>query len=187
MNELVIVKPTKDDFSSTCTVFELSIRDAFERDGLGHLKEDIKKEIEEKKNLLTYSLVNPDSDVHFFAAKLGGNVIGTISFGPCGDDIKIVTNNELADVGELGSLYVLPQFQRSGIGSALITAMINHLNKQGIEQFCLDSGYKQAQQIWLKKFGTPYAIAQDYWGEGYDHMVWLCSVRDFQTAGKLGS
>jgi GNAT superfamily N-acetyltransferase len=79
----------------------------------------------------------------------------------------------------LGSLYVLPHFQGKGVGSALIQSMITFLHELGVEQFCLDSGFKSAQKRWLRKFGEPYKIAKDFWGEGSDHMVWLCQVTDY--------
>jgi len=85
----------------------------------------------------------------------------------------------LTDIGELGSIYVLPHLQGLGIGSALIQAMVNELNDRGIDHFSLDSGYKEAQCRWIRKFGEPYLVAKDYWGPGKDHMIWLCQVKDF--------
>lgn len=110
--------------------------------------------------------------------KLNRRVIGTISFGPCGDDIRECTNNHLANVGELGGLYVLPEFQGQGVGSALIAAMIKHLQSMGVQKFCLDSGYKDAQRRWLRKFDEPYKVVKDHWGEDCDHLIWLCKVVD---------
>jgi GNAT superfamily N-acetyltransferase len=140
MDDVFIIKPTKEDIKSAYDVFEVSIRDAFEKEGLGDLKEDILAEIENKSNLFSYSLDNKDLDVFFLVAKLDERVIGTISFGPCGTDIKKCTNHELDAIGELGSLYVLPHYQGHGVGSILIHAMIKYLHELGIEQFCLDSG-----------------------------------------------
>ena len=179
MNDLLITKPTREDITSAYAVFEASITDAFEKDGLGHLTNDIEYEIESKKNLLTTSLVNAKSGTFFLVAKMNDNLIGTVSFGPCSSDIKKFTNNQLEAIGELGSLYVLPEFQGKGVGSALIHSMMEVLHESGVEQFCLDSGYKQAQTKWLRKFGEPYFIARDYWGKDRHHMVWLCKVSDY--------
>jgi GNAT superfamily N-acetyltransferase len=74
---------------------------------------------------------------------------------------------------------VLPEFQNRGIGSQLISTLIEELHRNGIERFCLDSGYKRAQKKWVHKFGEPYMIVKDYWGEGSDHIIWLCSVQKF--------
>ncbi|NLV92316.1 MAG: GNAT family N-acetyltransferase [Firmicutes bacterium] len=178
LSNLVIAKPTRKDIESAYDVFATTITDAFEKEDIGHLKEDISKEIQHKKKLMAYAVANPDSEVHFLVAKIDNRVIGTISFGPCGSDIKKCTNNELDAIGELGSLCVLPDFQGKGVGSALIHAMIKYLAELGVRYFCLDSGYQQAQRKWLRKFGEPYRIAKDYWGKGLDHMVWLCRVVD---------
>lgn len=179
VRDLQIVRPAEKDLPSAYRVFEASITDAFLKDGLGHLKEDLLNEIEYKKSLLTDSVENADSDMLFMLAKTGDLVIGTISYGPCGDDIKICTNHQLDAVGEVGSIYVLPEYYGQGVASALIGAMAAYLYQSGVEQFCLDSGYKHAQKRWLRKFGEPYKIAKDYWGEGSDHMIWLCKVIDY--------
>ena len=141
------------------------------------MKEDIHREIEHKKHLLDASMNPTDSKPYFLLAKLEETVVGTISFGPCGEDIKKCTENQLDGIGELGSLYVLPSFQGQGVGSALIHALVTYLSEQKIEQFCLDSGYKRAQKRWLRKFGEPYKVVKDYWGPGFDHMIWLCKAQ----------
>lgn len=179
VKNLLISKPTREEIKSAYRVFEVSIRDAFEKEGLGALEEDINREIMNKKHMLDASLDMPDAGTHFLIAKLGGTVVGTISFGACGEDIRRCTDNQLQDIGELGSLYILPEYQDQGIGSALIKSMAVQLDKQGIERFCLDSGYKRAQKRWIRKFGTPCKIVEDYWGPGSSHMIWLCNVADY--------
>jgi len=175
--DLVIIKPDIPDLESAYTVFEQSITLAFEEEGIS--PEETSQDIAHKKALLLKSVTDTSSDYIFMVAKLDDIVIGTISYGPCSHEIGVCTNNELDDVGELGSLYVLPEYQGQGVGSALINAMLKHLHSMGVEQFCLDCGLKAAQQRWLRKFGAPYKVAKDYWGEGSDHIVWLCNVKDF--------
>lgn len=179
IHDLLISRLTHDDLEMTYQLFEIAVPDAFEKEGLGFLKEDINAEVIHKRHLLDTSLDQQESDINFLIAKLDGKVVGAISFAPCGEDIKKCTENELQSVGELGSLFVLPSHQDKGIGSALISAMMEQLHKQGIDQFCLDSGYKRAQKRWLRKFGMPYKVAKDYWGPEADHMIWLCKVSDF--------
>ncbi|MBB6673778.1 GNAT family N-acetyltransferase [Cohnella nanjingensis] len=178
-NHLALSTLTQDDILFVCQIFKYSISDAFEKEGLGHLHDDIQKEIEDKKQLALTSLDPTNSDTYFLIAKLNEAVVGTISFGPCGEAIQSCTENQLDDVGELGSIYVLPSCQGQGVGSNLIKGMLTYLKKQGIDQFCLDSGYKRAQTRWLRKFGEPYKVVKDYWGPDSDHMVWLCKVSDY--------
>lgn len=175
---MILINPAQADIKAAYRVFEASIPDAYEKEGLGHLKEDIHREIEHKKHLLDDSMSSPNSKPYVLLAKHEETVVGTISFGPCGEDIKKCTGNQLDRIGELGSLYVLPSFQGQGVGSALIHTLLTYLSEQGIEQFCLDSGYKRAQKKWLRKFGEPYKVVKDYWGPGFDHMIWLCKVHD---------
>ncbi|MNO47913.1 Acetyltransferase (GNAT) family protein [compost metagenome] len=177
MNHFTIAALTVSDYKSTCRVFEESISDAFDQEGLGHLQEDIQSEITHKKQMALSSLDQANSDTYFLIAKLDENVVGTISYGPCGEAIQICADHQLDHLGELGGLYVMPGYQGQGIGSALIREMMNFLKKEGIEQFCLDSGYKRAQLKWQRKFGEPYTVVQDYWGPDSIHMVWLCKVR----------
>lgn len=181
INNLSIITPTKEDIKLAYDVFEVSITDAFKREGPDFLEEDIIRQIEEKKKLINSLLDNKKLGVYFLVAKINRKVIGTISFGPCGKDIRKCTNNELKSIGELGSLYILPSYQGKGVGSALINSMIKYLNELGIEEFCFDSGYRNAQKRWLKKFGKPYKIEKDYWGEDGDNMIWLCKVKDYIT------
>lgn len=194
VEDIVTVPLTAEDREEACRVFEQTIPEAFAAEGLGHLHliEDIREEIEGKIQLVDAALgAAPgfdsrgdgpqavESPVFFLAAKIAREVVGIISFGPCGKEIRECTQHALDEVGELGSLYVLSAYQGQGIGSALIEAMAKALRERGIERFCLDSGYKRAQQKWLRKFGEPYAVAKDYWGPGQDHMVWLCQVEDY--------
>lgn len=178
---IMITKPIQEDVKAIYSVFDTTILEAFNAEGLSSWDEVIRKEIAYKKQLLTGSLAVMQSNVFFLIAKLEGQVIGTISFGPCGEDIRKCTANELEEIGEVGSLFVLPSYQGQGIGSALIQAMVERNVVMGRRQFCLDSGYKQAQKRWLRKFGAPYKVVKDYWGQGLDHMIWLCNVSDFKT------
>ncbi|QQE73821.1 hypothetical protein KDJ56_18390 [Brevibacillus composti] len=68
--------------------------------------------------------------------------------------------------------------QRRGIGSLLLNLMICPLQARGIGEFCLDSGYKEAQKVWKKRLGEPNYVLRDYWGEGFDHLIWKRSTRE---------
>ena len=177
-SDLAVGAPSEDEKLFIFHVFEAVIRDAFEKEGLGHLEKDITEEILHKKRMLEEAM-NGQSPVFFLVARWKGQVIGTISFGPCGEIIRSCTDGALEDIGELGSLFVLPEMQNQGIGSKLIHVMVHALQRKGIENFCLDSGYKRAQKRWVRKFGEPYSTVKDYWGAGSDHMIWLCHVKDF--------
>lgn len=173
---LIIEPPRPADLESAYMVFERSISQAFELEGIS---QDAPAEIEYKKGLIRRAVEGGDPDLFFLVAKLGGRAIGTISYGPCGEDVRKCMGSELEPFGELGTIYVLPEYQGQGVASALISAMLENLKKRGVERFYLDCGLKLAQQKWLRKFGTPCRTAKDYWGPGSDHLIWLCSAADF--------
>ncbi|WP_461368861.1 GNAT family N-acetyltransferase [Candidatus Darwinibacter acetoxidans] len=173
---LKIERAAPADLESAYKVFEESIAAAFAQEGIS---QDAPAEIEYKKQLIRSSVHEDASAFIFFVAKVGGKVVGTISYGPCGDDIRRCLGEELEDLGELGSIYVLPGFQGRGVASALIAAMLEYLQSRGVRRFYLDCGLKAAQEKWLREFGQPCKRVKDYWGEGSDHLIWLCAVEDF--------
>lgn len=175
-----ITELTSADLPGADCVFEAAITDAFIQEGISELVADCRQEIAAKSALVRQAL-GADANVFFLVAKVEGQVAGTISFGPCGQEIREITGHELDEVGELGSLYILPEHQGRGIGSGLIREMADALRSRGIERFCLDSGYKKAQKRWQRKFGMPYTIAEDFWGPESPHMIWLCHVADYAS------
>ncbi|MEH6980246.1 GNAT family N-acetyltransferase, partial [Bacillus pseudomycoides] len=101
-----------------------------------------------------------------------------IEFGPSSKLINNCTDGALKDLYEIGTVFVLPNYQRRGIGNLLLNAIFLTLLDKGIKEFCLDSGYTNAQEIWKKKFGEPNFLLKDYWGEAYDHMIWRKCIND---------
>ncbi len=168
-----IRKLTKSDLISSFRLYETTIPVAFHSENLGHLMDEIGKEIEHKKTMLQSSLSTENSDLFFMVAIEDETVIGAISYGLPGNEIRQCMDETLTGINEVGSLYVLPNKQNQGVGSDLIEAMKQELNRLGIDTFCLDSGYKQAQRKWLVKFGTPHKIVKDFWGENQDHYIWI--------------
>lgn len=174
-----IIEPKIEHFESVCEIYSLSIRDAFEKEGLGDLEETISEEINHKKESLLNYLKGDIYNRKYLIAVNGDDIVGTISFGPCGKQIKDCTDENFPTQIELGGLYIKPYFQNQGIGSSLINKMIKEMKNMGIHIFSCDSGYKRAQKRWIRKFGEPYLVAKDYWGEDGDHMIWLCKSDDF--------
>lgn len=184
---IVIRQPKLEDEPSARRMLEASISDAIRHEQISDLEEVRAYEISHKYALLHAALergavedaestVDSTLQHWFLIAELEGEVIGSISFGPSNDTIRELVPEQLDQVGELGSLYVRPDYQNQGIGSRLIAALLEELAKRGIDRFCLDSGYRQAQTRWRRKFGEPYKVAENHWGSGSDHVIWLCRV-----------
>jgi len=74
--------------------------------------------------------------------------------------------------GMIGHIAVHPDYQNRGIGTVLLQKMLLTLENRRVPSFCLDSGYKQAQMIWQKKFGQPDIVLENYWGTNNHHMIW---------------
>ncbi|PGZ95438.1 GNAT family N-acetyltransferase [Bacillus pseudomycoides] len=175
-----IRSPRIEDIEELNQFFSITIKDTFAREGLSDLLDDIEKEIENKKQYLKCDFDSSGRNRYFLIAvdKSCNKVIGTIEYGLASELINICTNGALRDLYEVGTVFVLPEYQRHGIGTLLLNVMFLTLLNRGIKEFCLDSGYTNAQKIWKKKFGEPDYLLKDYWGDGCDHMIWKRCIDD---------
>jgi GNAT superfamily N-acetyltransferase len=172
VREVEIRRPRIEDIEELNQFFKTVITDTFAREGLAGLIDDIEAEIVSKKNYLQLDLDSKGEKRYFLIALAGNKIIGTIEYGPASKLIQDCTNGELSNLVEVGTVFVLPNYQRQGIGNRLLAEMLHTLKARGIAEFCLDSGYRNAQTIWKKKFGEPDYLLKDYWGQGQDHMIW---------------
>lgn len=138
----------------------------------------MKDEIKGKEINLESDLESRGEKRFFLIALDVDKIIGTIEFGPASALICECTDNKFKGLVEVGTVFVLPDYQMKGVGNLLLNTMFSILHNKGIEEICLDSGYSNAQKVWKKKFGKPDYWLKDYWGEGYDHMIWKISVND---------
>ena len=77
---------------------------------------------------------------------------------------------------ELFNLYVAAGKNRGkGVGSALFGAVMDSARAQGYTEVLLNSGPRYKESGWgfyEKVIGPPAGIMKDYYGEGFDAMVW---------------
>ncbi|MGD6831276.1 GNAT family N-acetyltransferase [Sutcliffiella halmapala] len=172
-------RPRIEDNKELNKFFRTVINDTFMKEGIGDKLEDIEDEIEAKKTYLESDLESNGEKRFFLIALDGAKIIGTIEYGAASDLIRKCTDNAFKDLIEVGTVFVDPAYQRKGIGNLLLNKMYKALSNKGIEEFCLDSGYMRAQKIWKKKYGDPNYLLEDYWGEGYHHMIWRVKMDDF--------
>ncbi len=178
MHNVVIRRPRIDDLEGLHHFFRIVITDTFAKEGLTDLLDEIEKEIEDKIKYLNIDFESNGDNRFFFIALDNDQVIGTIEYGPASKLINDCTDGELKELVEVGTVFVRPNYQRHGIGNLLLNVMYLTLQNKGIDEFCLDSGYTNAQKIWKKKFGEPDYLFEDFWGEGYDHMIWRRRIND---------
>jgi GNAT superfamily N-acetyltransferase len=176
MRKIEIRRPRTEDIEELNQFFEVVITDTFAREGLAGLIDDIEAEIDSKKKFLQMDLDSNGEKRYFLIALAENKIIGTIEYGPASELIHECTNGNLGNLVEVGTVFVHPLYQRKGIGNKLLAEMIQTLKARGIVEFCLDSGYKNAQTIWKEKFGGPDYLLRDYWGQGQDHMIWKLST-----------
>jgi GNAT superfamily N-acetyltransferase len=176
VQKIEIRRPRIEDIEELQQFFRIVISETFAREGLAGLIDDIEAEIESKNNYLHLDLDTNGEKRYFLIALAENKIIGTIEYGPASKLIQDCTNGILGNLAEVGTVFVLPHYQRKGIGNQLLAEMLNTLKARGIVEFCLDSGYKNAQTIWKKKFGEPDYLLKDYWGQGQDHMIWKIST-----------
>ncbi|MBT2682219.1 GNAT family N-acetyltransferase [Bacillus sp. ISL-37] len=173
-----IRRPTTEDREELNDFFRTVIIDTFNKEGIGNQLNDISEEIEVKKGYLTSDFESNGEERYFLIAFYGDKIIGSIEFGPANEIIRNWSDHAFGALVEVGTVFVHPDYQRNGIGNLLLKAMYETLRSNGIEEFCLDSGYKSAQLIWKKKFGEPDILLKDYWGENFDHMIWRVEIRE---------
>lgn len=178
MKNIDISRPKLEDLELINQFFEIVLRNTFEVNGISDLVDLIEEEIVEKRKCLNQDIESDGKDRYFLIAKEGDKIVGSIEYGPSNELIDLCTNGELKELLEIGTVFVHPKYQRKGIGNRMLKLIFAEFKKNGVKEFCLDSGYKSAQKIWIKKFGNPEYHLKDYWGEGDDHMVWRIRVED---------
>lgn len=178
MQGLVIRRARKEDVNQLNDFFKLVLKDTFEKNGIENLVEDYEQEIREKREFLNEDIESSGTKRYFLVAEIGNDIIGTIALGSANHLINRCTNNKLKDLIEIGTVFVHPAYQHKGIGNLMLNYIYDVLNRKDIKEFCLDSGYKNAQKIWLKKFGDPKYHFAGFWGEGTDYMIWRVKVEN---------
>jgi GNAT superfamily N-acetyltransferase len=173
-----IRRPKKDDIKQLHQFFRNVITDTFKKEGISGKNEDLEDEIRTKENYLQNDLQSSGKNRYFLIAIESDRIIGTIEYGPASSLINACTNKSIQHLVEVGTVFVLPECQRKGIGNLLLQKMYKVLQDNGIKEFCLDSGYRRAQNIWKLKFGEPDYFLKDYWGENFHHMIWKLNVSD---------
>lgn len=173
-----ITRPKKENEQEILNLFETTIKKAFKDEGIEEDEQGMKEEIESKKQSLNKDFNTNGKERYFLIAKADSKIVGTISFGKSNDLINKITKNEYKDIWEIATVYVLPEYQGKSIGKKLFNSIILSMMARGIEEFCLDSGYKKARDHWTKKLGDPNFIAKNYWGENAHHMIWKRKIED---------
>ena len=176
-DKVIIRRPRIDELDSILGFFERVLTDTFQMNEISDLKDLLEEEIQDKERCIRQDFMTDGIDRFFLLAEYEDKIIGSIEYGIANVLLNSCTNHELEGMLEVGTVFVHPEYQRQGVGPLLLYSLFQELNKLAVEKICFDSGYKTAQKIWYKKFGSPQYLLENYWGEGSHHMVWVLNVR----------
>lgn len=174
MHSVEIRRPLEADQQELHRFFDIVLKSTFDKNGIANLVADRQLELQEKRKYLNQDFVSGGVERYFLIAvdKADGDLLGCIEFGPASALIARETKGEFNGMMEVGTVFVHPVHQNKGIGTMLLNAILTAMKSKGFEEYCLDSGYQLAQEIWTKKLGSPDLWLKDYWGEGAHHMIW---------------
>ncbi len=168
-----IRKPRKEDITKINKLFEQTIQDSFKKEGIiDPLNLEANKEIEALKQSLNEYFNSKNLKDNFLIACDKDHILGTIAYGKANRLIEENLKIDYSGVPEIKSVYILPNYQNKGIGTFLFTKTLVHLKEDKINYFCLDCGYKSAQQYWSNRLGQPLCVLKNYWSKGNHHMIW---------------
>lgn len=183
--DLFITRPKKEDVEEIRHLFTQTITDAFRQDGIDDAS-GLREEIEKQMQFLKQDFESEGKEAYFLLAKIDGKIAGTIAYKEANEKIKKNIQTDLSNVPEIASVYVLPKLQGKGIGALLFNAILVTLLHKKVDGICLDGGYKKSQKYWTKKLGDPSVTLKDYWGKGFDHLIWLRKLSDISILYKRG-
>ncbi len=171
-NNLNFAAAINDDLIELNTLFDKVIRNNFHRDQIDQeMNELMLEEIENQKSSLSGSF-NLHNNNLYYKLTIDHTICGVIAYGNAGE---LITNHLAipADIPEIKSVMILPEYHHQGLGSIIFEKVITNIKEAGLNGYCLDCGYRCSQGFWIKKLGDPDVCLKDFWGEGYDHMIWI--------------
>ncbi len=172
-----IVRPVKADFEELKRLFTASIHDAFRREGIDKtFSDEIPGDIQFQLDALQRDFDSDGREEHYFIAKLDSRIVGTCAIGTTSGGVMRAFKLAAPTIPEMKSLYVLPEYQGRGIGLSLIDHTLEYMQEAGMDEFLFECGYKIAQALWMRRFGEPAIVKQDYFSEGAHLMFWRCRV-----------
>ena len=173
-----IKRPLLSEREEIYSLFEKTIKQTFKSEGIDDDHELVTELIDDQKNLIDLDLETNGNEVYFLIAQADGRIAGTICHRPCSEVILECSKGKAKGMQEIGSVYILPEFQGKGLCKLLLNSMYITMKAKSFSEFWLDSGYTIARKVWKKLLGPPTIIMDDYWAPGAHHHLWLRSLDD---------
>jgi len=175
--DIIISRPKKNELPEILDFFEAVLKDTFLTNGLSKMQDLLQEEIIDKKRYIMQDFDSNGEKRYFLFAKSENEIIGCMEYGLSNELLKNCTNHAMDDLYEIGTMFILPKYQKEGISILLQKQIFKALTEIGETECCFDSGYPIAQKIWTKRFGKPTFYLKDFWGEGAPHMVWRIDIK----------
>ena len=176
-----IVQAQPADLDQILLVLTTAVTDNFRTEGVLESKaDDLREEIEAQIETVKLSYVDPDE--YFLVARHENKVIGTAAFGCVNSVIKTNLDLDYSNIPEIKSVYILPEFQKQGIGKLFFKHLITELNRRRITSFVLDCGYQHSLSYWRKLLGEPELTLKDHYGDMIHHLIWYQPVNKYLTS-----
>jgi len=176
--KIYIDRPTQADVKGLNHFFHKMITYTYASNGIVGFAKELDQEIKTKIDYLKQDFESDGHIRYFLVAKMDEKIVGTIEYGSPNALITACNDETLNNLPEIGSVFVDPDYHNLGIASTMLSAIFDVLTLQGVQSFCLDSGYGMAQKVWRHKFGAPKVMLKDYWGVGLDHMIWQVAIQN---------
>lgn len=113
------------------------------------------------------------NSISFLIAKKDNDIIGTVAYGPARSKIrKYVPKAEVQNLLEIKCLYVCKNFHGQGVGNTLWNSIKMQMYKKGYRSACLASSFKEAQNMWSKKIGSPTIVIDNDITTNKKYMIW---------------
>lgn len=177
--QVQINRPLQKDITKIQKLFHTVLVDTFKKNEIHEAYDgEIQYLVERNTKNVKQDITSNGSQEYFLVARNEQQVVGIIGFGSPSKEIRKNYKIDFENIPEIKNAFILPEFQRNGIGTQLFEKLIEVLKEKGIEEFVLDSGFTSAQVYWKKKLGNPIVTAKNYWGDGTDYLIWHKSLGD---------
>lgn len=173
--DLQIRRPQETDFRAIKQLLYMTIEKAFQEEGIFN-DQFVQDEVNGLLAYLKKDFQSGGLDEYFLVGFVANQMVGIIAHGKPNPIIETHLKYDVANTREIKSVYILPAFQRNGIGSLLFQRIIEILQYNQVAYYCLDCGFKQSQVYWQQQLGTPQLILKNYWGVGAHHHIWYLEL-----------
>lgn len=169
----IIGQPKKEDIQEIKKLFHSVLVDTFSKNAIpeayvGEIAYLVKRNT---ANVIK-AMCSNDFQEYFLIARNDTHIVGIMGFGDPSKEIRKSYKINFENIPEIKNAFILPAFQRRGIGTQLFENLKKVLQEKGVKEFVLDCGFVSAQMYWKKKLGNPVVVVENYWGDGTDYLIW---------------